>query len=65
MEYMLGGVQDRVHQLVVFIHLMYEGGQGVLQYLTESPQGLQILHLPGRVYASEIVSYRFPDLRVM
>ena len=62
---MLRGVQDCVHQLVVFIHLMHKGGQGVLQDLAKSPQRLEILHLSGRVDASEIVGYRVPDLRVM
>ena len=65
MKDMLRGVQDRVHQLVVFIHIMHEGCQGVLQDLTESPERLEILHLPGRVDASEIVCHGIPNLRVM
>ena len=65
MEHMLRGVQDRVHQLVVFIHLMHEGSQGVLQDFAESPQRLEIFHLPGRVDASEIVCHCVPNLRVM
>ena len=65
MKDMLRGVQDRVDQLVVFIHLMHKGGQGVLKNLTKGPQRLEILHLPGRVDASEIVCHGFPNLRVM
>jgi hypothetical protein len=65
MEDMLRGVQDRVHQLVIFIHIMHEGSQGVFQDLTESPQRLEIFHLPGRVDASEVIGNRIPNLRVM